>query len=238
MRFNEPLIEGRLLRRYKRFLADVELTNGEIITAHTANTGAMIGCNEPGSRVWLSRSDNPKRKYAHTWELVEVAPGVSCGINTMQSNKLVREAVETGKIDELLGYRNIRSEVNYGEENSRIDLLLEPHSACEKPPCYVEVKNVTLVHEGVAFFPDAVSKRGSKHLRELMGVAESGGRAVILFCVQRNDCREVRPAEHIDRVYAETLKKAISAGVEALAYRFDVSPEEILIDKKLPVVCK
>ncbi|MEJ2143408.1 MAG: DNA/RNA nuclease SfsA [Gammaproteobacteria bacterium] len=236
MKFKKPLIEGRLIRRYKRFLADIELNNGAVVTAHTANTGAMSGCSEPGSRVWLSHSDNPKRKYPLTWELVEVAPGVPCGINTMQSNKLVREAIASGNISELRGYQNIYSERRYGKENSRIDLLLEAGSSYNTPPCYVEIKNVTLVQEAVAYFPDAVSNRAAKHLRELMGVIDNGGRAVIFFCVQRNDCKEVRPAVHIDKVYAETLKKARQAGVEALAYRFNVSAEEILLDEKLPVI--
>lgn len=224
-----------MLRRYKRFLADIELVNGEIITAHTANTGAMTGCSEPGSRVWLSCSDNPKRKYPFTWELVEVAPGVTCGINTMQSNKLVRNAIEFGLINELRGYQNIHCEQSYGKENSRIDLLLEPDSVDGKPPCYVEVKNVTLVKDEVAYFPDAVSNRGTRHLRELMNVVESGNRAVIFFCVQRNDCNEVRPARDIDKVYAETLSEALLAGVEALAYRFNVTEEEISLDKRLSV---
>jgi sugar fermentation stimulation protein A len=148
----------------------------------------------------------------------------------------VREAIASGNISELRGYQNIYSERRYGKENSRIDLLLEAGSSYNTPPCYVEIKNVTLVQEAVAYFPDAVSNRAAKHLRELMGVIDNGGRAVIFFCVQRNDCKEVRPAVHIDKVYAETLKKARQAGVEALAYRFNVSAEEILLDEKLPVI--
>ena len=242
MLFSQPLIEGRLLKRYKRFLADVELSDGVVITAHTANTGAMNGCCEPGSRVWLSRSDNPKRKYPLTWEVIEVAPGVSCGINTMLSNKLVREAIESGFVTELDGYQNLRSEVRYGNENSRIDLLLESDSSqgspfTNKPPCYVEVKNVTLVNDGVGLFPDAVTTRGTKHLRELMLMVNQGARAVIFYCVQRNDCREVRPADAIDELYGKTLRQALAAGVEALAYGFQVSPEEIKPVLQLPVKC-
>jgi sugar fermentation stimulation protein A len=237
MLFPQPLIEGRLLKRYKRFLADVELLDGSVITAHTANTGAMTGCCEPGSRVWLSRSDNPKRKYPLTWEIIEVAPGVSCGINTMLSNKLVREAIESGFITELSGYQSIRAEVRYGNENSRIDLLLESESIKKTPPCYVEVKNVTLVNDGVGLFPDAVSARGTKHLRELMAMVEQGARAVIFYCVQRNDCREVRPADAIDELYGKTLRQALAAGVEALAYGFQVSPEEVKPVLQLPVCC-
>lgn len=237
MKFDQRLIEGRLIRRYKRFLADVELLSGEQITAHTANTGAMKGCSEPGSRVWLSRSDNAKRKYPLTWELVEVAPGVSCGINTMLSNRLVNEAIKSGFIDELSGYERVRREVPYGNENSRIDLLLESGESDSKPSCYVEVKNVTLVENRIGYFPDAVTSRGAKHLRELMNVVDQGSRAVIFYCIQRNDCDELRPADHIDENYGHTLREAVAAGVEALAYAFDVSPSEIIPARRLPVVC-
>jgi len=233
LEFSSPLIEGRLIKRYKRFLADVELTNGELITAHTANTGAMTGCCEPGSRVWLSISDNPKRKYPHSWEIVEVAPGVLCGINTMLSNYLVSEAITTGRITELQAYKHIRREVPYGEERSRIDLLLESDGSM--PACYVEVKNVTLADNGVALFPDAVTARGTKHLRELISVVEQGARAVIFYCVQRTDCFEFRPANEVDAVYAETLHEALGKGVEALAYQADVNPAGICLTKPMPV---
>jgi len=235
VKFEQPLIEGRLIRRYKRFLADIELLSGEQVTAHTANTGAMSGCSDPGSRVWLSRSENTKRKYPLTWELIEVAPGVSCGINTMLSNKLVREAIESGFVEELGDYSRVRAEVSYGKENSRIDLLLDDGGSDNRPPCYVEVKNVTLVQNGVGLFPDAVTSRGTKHLRELMTVVEQGSRAIIFFCVQRNDCIEVRPADHIDEDYAHTLREALASGVEALAYTFNVSPMEIVPASRLPV---
>jgi sugar fermentation stimulation protein A len=235
LQFPQPLIAGRLLRRYKRFLADVELGSGEIITAHTANTGAMSGCSEPGSRVWLSLSDNPKRKYPHSWEIVEVAPGVLCGINTLLSNHLVSEAIAAGRIAELSAYANIRREVAYGSERSRIDLLLEPSASLNKPPCYVEVKNVTLANNGVAMFPDAVTARGTKHLRELMGVVAQGARAVIFYCVQRNDCNEFRPADAIDSEYGETLREALSKGVEAVAYHADVEVTGISLRMPLPV---
>lgn len=236
MKFPQPLIEGRLIKRYKRFLLDVELFNGEILTAHTSNTGSMTGCSEPGSRVWLSCSDNPKRKYPHTWEIVEVAPGVSCGINTLLSNHLVAEAIESGVVSELSGYSTIRKEVNYGQERSRIDLLLEADEEKKIPPCYVEVKNVTLANEGAAYFPDAVTVRGTKHLRELMHMVESGARAAVFFCVQRTDCAEFKPADDIDQVYGKTLREAMAAGVEALAYQTKVEPGEIRILKRIPVV--
>ncbi len=235
MIFDPPLVEGLLLRRYKRFLADVQLPGGEVITAHTANTGAMTGCAEPGRRVWLSRSDNPKRKYPHTWELIEVRDGVLAGINTQLSNLLVREAIEQGRVAELAGYQRIRSEVRYGEERSRIDLLLDSPGNVSSTPCYVEVKNVTLVDDGIARFPDAVSIRASKHLRELMSVVRAGQRAVIFFCVQRGDVREVRPADHIDPRYGETLREAVACGVECLAWAAEVSTREIMLRHPLPV---
>lgn len=232
----EPVLKGGvLLRRYKRFLADIVLDTGETITAHTPNTGSMLGCAVPGSRVWLSHSANPGRKYAHSWELVEVAPGVTVGINTHLPNRLVQEGIEQGRIPELQGYAKLRREVRYGEEGSRIDLLLSDHA--RHPDAFVEVKNVTAaVEAGIALFPDAVSARGSKHLRELANQAERGQRAVILFCVQRCDVHEVRPADAIDPLYGETLRKALERGVEALAYQVRVSPEGAELLQRLPVV--
>jgi sugar fermentation stimulation protein A len=234
MKFNSPLEQGTLIKRYKRFLADIELDSGEIITAHTANTGSMKGCSEPGSRVWCSISDNPKRKYPYSWEIVEVSDDVLVGINTGFPNKLVKEGIESGVISELQGYAEIRTEVRYGKEKSRIDLLLEDTI---KPPCYVEVKNVTLVNSGIAYFPDAVSKRGTKHLRELIEMVKDGNRAVIFYCLQRNDASEVRPADDIDSVYGQTLRRAINEGVEALAYQAVVTTEQINLKKTLTVRC-
>ncbi|MEO5343469.1 MAG: DNA/RNA nuclease SfsA [Gammaproteobacteria bacterium SHHR-1] len=233
MKFTQGLIPGRLLRRYKRFLADVELADGSLVTAHTPNTGSMLGCAEPGSRVWLRDSGNPKRKYPLSWELVETNAGVMVGINTGLANHLLREAIETGQVSELGGYERIRSEVKYGSENSRIDLLL---AAQGRPDCYVEVKNLTLVEGGTGYFPDAVSARGSKHLRELSTVARAGQRAVIFFCVQRNDACRVSPADAIDPVYGQTLRQALEQGVEALAYAASPSPEGISLERALQVV--
>jgi sugar fermentation stimulation protein A len=234
MRFAAPLVEGRLVRRYKRFLADVELAAGGAVTAACPNTGSMLGCCEPGSRVWLSESDSPRRKYRHTWEIVESA-GVKVGINTGLPNRLVREAVENGVIGELAGYGSIRPEVAFGEERSRVDLLLE-HPA--RPGCYVEVKNVTAAVTGrVALFPDAVSERGAKHLRELMRLKARGLRAVLVFCVQRGDVDEVRPADAIDPVYGRTLREAIAAGVEVMAWRAKVTTRAVAIDARLGVNC-
>lgn len=240
MRFAQTLIEGRLLRRYKRFLADVELVErGRRVTAHSANTGAMTGCAEPGSRVWLSDSGNPQRKYPLSWEIVEARNAADdttlVGINTQLANRLVEEAIEQGIISALAGYRELRREVRYGSENSRIDLLLEGHDSLAS--CYVEVKSVTLAEAGIAEFPDAVSARGTRHLRELITMVEEGYRAVLLFCVQRSDATEVRPADTIDPRYGATLREAISRGVEVLAWRARVTPHEIVLETELPVVC-
>lgn len=240
MEFSSKLIKGTLIRRHSRFLADVELESGKFITAHTSNTGAMLGCKEPGSTVWLSNSKNPKRKYLYTWEIIETRSGedvIPVGINTMLSNHLVKEAIENGTIVELQGYQNIRSEVKYGAENSRIDLLLENTNENSQvvSPCYVEVKNVTLVNNNIAYFPDAVSKRGTKHLRELADVVRQGGRAVIFYCAQRSDAQHFRPADDIDPEYGRQLRQSIDLGVEAIAYQAKVSEKSIQLEKKLPV---
>jgi len=233
MRFRAALVEGRLIRRYKRFLADVQLAD-RVITASCPNTGSMMGCAEAGNRVWLSESDSATRKYRHTWELVEAA-GTLVGINTGLPNVLVREAIESGAIPELGGYASIRREVPFGEERSRVDLLLE---GPRRASCYVEVKNVTAaVTKGVALFPDCVSDRGSKHLRELIRLKAAGMRPVQLYCVQRGDVAEVRPADGIDVEYGRMLREAIAAGVEVLAYRARVSPDEVRLETRIPVVC-
>jgi sugar fermentation stimulation protein A len=226
-----PLLPGRLIKRYKRFLADIELDDGSIITAHCPNSGSMLGCNLPGSPVLLSLSPNPNRKLAHTWELVQI-DGFWVGLNTMLPNRLAEEAILNGVITELQGYEQLRREVPYGSERSRIDLLLEG----EKGRCYVEVKNVTLVEDGRALFPDAVTIRGQKHLRELMEVVRNGDRGVILFTVQRGDGATVAPADRIDPVYGKLLREAVKNGVEALAYRAEVKPEEIRLTGRLAVV--
>jgi len=231
MRFPAPLLEGRLLRRYQRFLADVDTTAG-ILTAHCPNTGSMQGCAEPGMRVWLSPATNPARKLAWTWELVEALPGVVVGMHTGRSNALVREAIEAGRVPELAGYPTIRPEVKYGE-GSRIDLLL---AAPGRPDCYVEVKNVTAAVAGrVGYFPDAVTTRGTKHLREMSAMVASGQRAVLVFCVQRGDVDCVRPADHIDPVYGRTLREALAAGVEAIALGATVWPAGIELERRLTV---
>lgn len=230
MKFPHPLIPGRLLRRYQRFLADVELADGCQVTVHCPNSGSMRGCADAGSPVLLSRSDNPGRRLPFTWELVQVA-GDWVGINTGLPNRLVREGIETGIVSELQGYGRIRAEVGYGQERSRIDLLLE-----EPGSCYVEVKNVTMVAEGLALFPDAVTERGQKHLRELTSLVRSGVRAVNFFVVPRHDVAAVAPARTIDPAYGRLLAEAAAAGVELLAYRARVSPTEVVLSQRLPVI--
>lgn len=229
-----PLTEGRLVRRYQRFLAEVELADGSRVVAHCPNTGAMLGCKEPGSPVWLSAATTPGRKLAWTWELVEALPGVRVGLHTGRSNGLVREAVEAGFPAALAGYPGLRGEVPYGQ-GSRIDFLL---SAPDRPPCYLEVKNVTAAADrGVALFPDAVTRRGAKHLDELAQQVARGHRAVLVFCVQREDVAEVQPADAIDPHYGRRLRAALAAGVEVLALGARVGVEEIRLERELAVVC-
>ncbi|ACD97156.1 DNA/RNA nuclease SfsA [Trichlorobacter lovleyi] len=225
------LIPGRLIKRYKRFLADIELEDCSVVTAHCPNSGSMLGCNLPGSPVLLSLSPNPNRKLAYTWELLQVN-GFWVGLNTMLPNRLAEEAILDGTIVELQGYPKLRREVAYGSERSRIDILLED----DGKRCYVEVKNVTLVEGGLALFPDAVTARGQKHLRELMEMVRNGDRAVLLFTVQRGDGNAVAPADRIDPEYGRLLREAVANGVEALAYRAEVQPEQIRLTERLAVL--
>ncbi|MDX1634434.1 MAG: DNA/RNA nuclease SfsA [Marinobacter sp.] len=214
------LIEGRLVRRYKRFLADVVLADGTEVTAHCPNTGSMMGCQPEQGRVWLSASDDPKRKLRYTWELVETAPGTLACINTGRPNRQARDAIEQGRIPTLAGYPEVRAEKRYGQENSRIDLHLSGHDA--RADAWVEVKNVTLCQQGVGYFPDAVSVRGQKHLRELAAQVAAGERGVLLFCVNHTGITEVRPADHIDPVYGRMLREVAAAGVEVMAWQADL----------------
>jgi len=226
----QPLLSGTLIRRYQRFLADVQLDCGTVVTAHCANTGSMMGCALPGSRVLLSVSANPGRRYPHSWELVH-ADGCWVGINTSLPNRLAREGIETGVIRELAGYDAVRCEVPYGSA-SRVDLLLSG----ARGVCYVEVKNVTLVRERVALFPDAVTARGQRHLQELTEMVRQGHRAANLFVVQREDADAFSPADAIDPQYGRTLREAAQNGVELLAYQALVTPTEIRLARPLPVV--
>lgn len=230
MIFPAPLVRGTLIRRYKRFLADVVLDSGEDVTAHVANSGAMLGTSTPGMEVWLSPASNPARKLAWNWELCCI-DGALIGVNTAHPNLIATEAVAAGLIPELAGYATIRREVKYGK-NSRIDLLLE---APGRPTCYVEVKNVHLKRGEWAEFPDAVTARGSKHLAELRDMVAEGARAVMLYLVQRQDCAGFRPAADIDPVYAEGLQAAMGDGVEAICYTCKMSLEGITIGQRLPI---
>lgn len=227
-----------LLRRYKRFLADIRLPDMTEVTIHCPNTGSMKNCVVPETPCWYSVSDSKTRKYPQTLEVVTTPGGHLAGINTARTNELVEQALREGVVAELRGYQTLRREVVYGSEKSRIDFLLSQHSD-DSRLCYLEVKNVTLMEvEGEGFFPDAVSLRGSKHLRELMAMVAQGHRAVLLFCVQHTGIKSVRAAAHIDAVYATTLRAARAAGVEVIAYAAAIKPEQNIIelDRALPVL--
>lgn len=231
MRLPSPLTEGRLIRRYKRFLADVELAGGDVVTVHCANPGSMTGLAEPGMRVFLSRSDNPKRKLPLSWELVE-ADGGLVGINTAHPNRLAEEAIRADAIPELVGYGALRREVRYGR-NSRIDILLSDPA---RPDTYVEVKNVHLLRQPkLAEFPDSVTTRGAKHLDELSDVVSEGGRAVMLYLIQRTDTERFTLARDIDPRYGEAFDRARAAGVEMLAYECMISQDEITVSGRIPI---
>jgi len=233
MNFDSPLIKGKLIKRYKRFLADIVLDDGSEITAHCANTGAMTGCAPENANVWLSVSDNPKRKYPHSWQLVEVQPEVMACINTGLTNKLAHEALLQNQITELLGFDECRSEVAYGDEGSRVDFLL----SFADQQVFVEVKHVTLsTEENVGSFPDAVTKRGQKHLRELIQQVKSGDRAVLLFIIMRTDVNLVTPADSIDAEYGRLLREAVREGVQVIAYGAKIDPTGISINRAVSVL--
>ena len=235
MLFPTPLLAGRLVQRYKRFLADVTLDNGETVTATCPNTGSMMGLVAPGNRVWLSTSDSPTRKYKHTWEMVEIDLGKGpslVGINTNHPNKLVSEAIEAGRIAPLRGYASLKREVKYGK-NSRIDILLED---AVKPACYVEIKNVHMMRRhGLAEFPDSVTERGVKHLAEMSEMVRNGKRAVMVYLVQRQDASRLTFARDVDASYGEAFDAAIAAGVEAIAVKCSLSTEAIEVDRLIPI---
>lgn len=233
MLFDPPLEQGRLRKRYKRFLADIETASGESLTIHCPNTGSMFNCMQEGGAVWFSRNDNPKRKLRGTWELSETPQGRLACVNTARANSLVEEALRAGVISELNGFTALRREVPYGEERSRIDFRLEYPCG----PAFVEVKSVTLGYadSSVAAFPDAVTERGAKHLRELATLARNGVRAVQLYCVNLSGIEAVRPALEIDPAYAAALREAVAAGVEVLAYGVEISPLQIQVVRRLAV---
>ena len=236
MRFPSPLIRGTLIARYKRFLADVRLADGSVVTASCPNTGSMMGLTAPGLVVWLSESDSPTRKYRHTWELVEADLGKGptlVGINTGLPNKLVAEAITAARVPTFAGYPELRREVNYGR-NSRIDILLQ---CAAKGLCYVEIKNVHLSRRhGLAEFPDSITERGTKHLAELSDMVRAGHRAVMIYLIQRGDAKRLSLARDVDPNYGAAFDAAIAAGVEAIALRCLLSTEEILIDRPVPIL--
>lgn len=233
MKFKNPLIPGKLIRRYKRFLCDVQLISPNLtVTAHCANSGSLLGLKQPDSKVWLSQKPkNSKARLEYRWELIETESGI-VGVNTSHPNDLVQEAIENRVLKELQGYTNLRREINYGS-NSRIDLLLESPNA---QACYVEVKNVTLKRNQFAEFPDSVTTRGVKHLDELSRIVSEGHRAVIIYVVQRMDCEKFAVAADIDPNYARASLRARMAGVEFLCYRCHINTQEITIDKPLPII--
>ena len=246
MKFEFPLLKGKWIKRYKRFMVDLDLPSGDVLTVHNANTGSMKNCYVEGGDAWYWDSKNEKRKYPHSLELVETPSGHVACINTSRPNYLVAEAITNGVVKELQDFETLKTEVRYGGEKSRIDILL---SGGEKD-IYVEVKNTTLLEnttngkpdengdstEGCGYFPDSVSDRASKHLRELMRMVEEGHRGVIFFCVNHSGIKQVSPADHIDPVYGQLLREAQEKGVEILAYQSDISETEIKLNKRLPVV--
>lgn len=223
-----PLIQGTLLQRYKRFLADVRLRNGHTVVVHCPNSGSMLACSEPGRTVYLSRHNVPKRQLRYTWELIRM-PTSLVGVNTMVPNRLVKAAILADRIQGLSGYDRVRSEVPYGT-HSRIDLLLEKGSL----RCFVEVKNCTLVTNGVASFPDAVTARGLKHLKELQAQIRSGDRSVMFYLIQRMDANLFRPADAIDPAYGRELRRAMENGLEVMAYDVTIDVNGIELNSEIP----
>ncbi|UCF83793.1 MAG: DNA/RNA nuclease SfsA [Desulfobacteraceae bacterium] len=222
------LIRGTLIKRYKRFMADVKLRNGHVVTAHCPNSGSMLECSEPGRTVYLTRQNNPKRRLKYTWEIIEM-PTSLVGVNTLVPNKLAKTSILAEKIHELSGFDCVRSEIKYGD-NSRIDLLLEKGES----QCFVEVKNCTLVTDGVAYFPDAVTSRGLKHLVELQQQVRLGNRGVMFFLVQRMDAKVFKPADHIDPAYGKELRKAVRNGVEIMVYDVILDLKRIELNRRMP----
>lgn len=230
MKFQDKLIKGRFIKRYKRFFTDVELADGTTVVSHCPNTGSMKGLLDFDS-AYISHVDDPKRKLKYTLQFIEKGD-VRVGVNTHFTNKIAFEAVENGIINELKDFKEIKAEVKYGSQNSRIDILLTEN---DDTLHYVEVKNTTLAENTTALFPDAVTTRGQKHLQELMEMVEQGHKATMLYVVNRNDCTDFSVAQEIDPDYASLLKQAAKAGVQILAYACKLNDEEIIIDKKLEV---
>lgn len=246
MKFEFPLQKGKWIKRYKRFMVDLALDDGSELTVHSANTGSMKNCFVEGGDAWYWDSKNEKRKYPHSLELTQTPSGHVACINTSRPNYLTVEAIENGVVKELQDYQTLKTEVRYGDEKSRIDIFLSGG----KKDIYVEVKNTTLLEktkngepdehgntaEGVGYFPDSVSDRASKHLRELIRMVELGHRGVIFFCVNHTGIKQVKPADHIDKVYGQLLREAAEKGVEILAYSSHIDEQEIRLSKALPVI--
>ncbi|CAM4220094.1 DNA/RNA nuclease SfsA [Pseudoalteromonas byunsanensis] len=232
MKFISPLNKATLLKRYKRFLVDLHCENLGEFTVHCANTGRMTGCADPYFNAYYSTSNNHKRKYPHSLELTQNNQGEFICVNTNHANQVAYEGIEQGVVSELTGYQSIQREVKYGQENSRIDLMLESQ---DNSPCYVEVKSVTLLESSQGYFPDAQTQRGQKHIRELITLKQEGIRAVLLFVVMHEGINNVAPAAHIDAEYARLLKRACDAGVEVLAYKAAISEHEISLSHQVPV---
>ena len=224
-----PLTRGHLIKRYNRFLADVALDQGEIVTAHCSNSGRMTGCNQPGQPVYLSYHDNPKRKLKYTWELIEM-PASLVGVNTLVPNRLVAKVLENGVVPELSRYTQVSREVKVNQQ-SRLDLKL---TGPDMADCYIEIKNCTLVEDGRAMFPDAPTTRGQKHLQELAKLKATGSRAIIFFLIQRCDATHFSPADHIDPEYGRLLRQVVEQGVEILAYDVKITVEGIWLNNQLP----
>ena len=235
MRFSAPLIKATFIKRYKRFFADALLEDGTQITAHCPNPGSMKGLQEEGQPCYLSLSDNPKRKLKYTLEYVQ-RPKSLVGVNTSLTNKLVHEALENGLLNRHFSIKTIKPEQKYGTQNSRIDFLLEESSDKSSGRTFLEVKNVTLKDGDLAAFPDSVTARGTKHLEELIEQKKQGDRAVMLYAVNRSDCTQLKMAEDIDPTYTKTFKKALAAGVEALAYSTKASAEEIYLHEPIEIL--
>jgi sugar fermentation stimulation protein A len=222
------LTQGILIKRYKRFMADVKLRNNHVVTAHCPNSGSMKACCEPGRTVYLTRHNKPSRRLKYTWEMIDMGTSL-VGVNTIVPNRLTKAAVLAGDVPELTDYKTVRSEVKYGK-NSRIDLLLERG----EKRCYVEVKNCTLVTDGLACFPDAVTSRGLKHLVELQEQVKQGDRSVMFYLIQRMDAERFEPADHIDPAYGRELRKAVQNGVEILVYDVAMDLEGIRLNLSVP----
>jgi len=242
VKFSSVLKKSTLIKRYKRFLADVTLEDVTLkddtikdgaTTIHVSNTGSMKGCGSPGDTVWYSTSDNPKRKYPYSWELTETKQGHLICVNTIAANKLVEEAINNHVITEVNGYKTLKREVKYGTENSKVDFMLTDP---DRVDCYLEVKSCTFLENEQGYFPDAITVRGQKHIRELIEMVAQGKRAVLLFTVLHSGINSVSPAKHIDPKYTELLLEASKAGVEIIAYKAQLSVAEMTLSSKIPII--